>query len=85
LRTASEVFADRGYRPDGSLIPRSQPGAMIADEDSSVRQVLQMVEKGVVTTCDGTEVPIEAGTVCIHGDEPQAACFARKIAAALAQ
>ena len=79
LRTASEVFADRGYRRDGSLAPRSEPGAVITDTDQSVSQVMQMVSMATVTTPDGEVVPIVADTICIHGDGEHAIAFARAI------
>jgi UPF0271 protein len=79
LQTASEVFADRTYRDDGSLTPRSQPGALIEDIDKAVEQVLQMINSGTVTTTSGKEIPILAETICIHGDGKHAAFFARAI------
>ncbi len=79
LRVASEVFADRTYRRDGSLTPRSQPGALIEDEDQAVRQVLRMVREGVVRASDGSDVPIIADTVCLHGDGAHAVAFARRL------
>jgi Uncharacterized proteins, homologs of lactam utilization protein B len=83
LRAASEVFADRSYQRDGSLTPRSQPGAMIEDLDASVAQVLRMVREGVVRSIDGHDVPVRADTLCIHGDQPGAAAFASAIRKAL--
>ncbi|AIQ12547.1 LamB/YcsF family protein [Paenibacillus durus] len=79
LSTASEVFADRTYQPDGSLTPRRQPGAVITDMDQSVRQVIRMVKEGAVAAVDGTVVPLEAETVCIHGDGAGAAAFAAEL------
>ncbi|WP_025698830.1 LamB/YcsF family protein, partial [Paenibacillus forsythiae] len=79
LSTASEVFADRTYQRDGSLTPRRQPGAVITDMEQSVRQVIRMVKEGVVAALDGTLVPLEAETVCIHGDGAGAAAFAREL------
>lgn len=79
LRTRSEVFADRTYQDDGSLTPRSQPNALIKDEESSIKQVLQMVRNGTVTSFSGKEVPIVAETICIHGDGNHAIQFARTI------
>ncbi|GIO29299.1 MULTISPECIES: LamB/YcsF family protein [Paenibacillus] len=83
LRTASEVFADRTYQADGTLTPRSAPGALITDPDRAVNQVLQMVKEGRVTTADGRTAPIEAETVCIHGDGEHAPSFASMLRAAL--
>jgi UPF0271 protein len=79
LKTVSEVFADRTYQDDGSLTPRSQPGALIENSDQSVQQVLQMIQKGTVTTVSGKQFPIKAETICIHGDGKQAAEFAKNI------
>jgi 5-oxoprolinase (ATP-hydrolysing) subunit A len=79
LQTASEVFADRTYRDDGSLTPRSQPGALIEDIDRAVSQVWQMINSGTVTTTSGKEIPILAETICIHGDGKHAPFFARAI------
>lgn len=84
LRVAQEVFADRTYQRDGSLTPRSQSDALIHDVDTSVAQVLRMVREGVVRATDGTDVPIRADTVCLHGDGPHAVAFARHLRAALA-
>jgi UPF0271 protein len=85
LTCASEVFADRGVEPDGSLTPRGQPGAMIEDEDLAVARVLRMIQEGKVTGRDGVDVAIQADTVCIHGDQPKALAFARRLREALAQ
>ena len=83
LACASEVFADRGYEPDGSLTPRGRPGAMIEDEAQAVARVLRMVLEGKVAGRDGADLAIRADTVCIHGDQPQALAFARRLRAAL--
>lgn len=68
LRVASEVFADRGYNPDGSLVQRGMPGALINDPEAVAARVLKMAKDGKVTASDGTEVSIKADTVCFHGD-----------------
>jgi 5-oxoprolinase (ATP-hydrolysing) subunit A len=83
LRCASEVFADRSYQPDGSLTPRSRPGALIEDAEAAAAQVLLMVRDGVLRAVDGTEIPIVADTVCIHGDAAQAPRFASGLRSAL--
>jgi UPF0271 protein len=83
LNTASEVFADRTYRCDGSLTPRSQPDAMIGDLQAAIAQVESMVLRGEVRATDGSLIEVEADTLCIHGDEPYAVVFAREIRAAL--
>lgn len=79
IPVAGEVFADRGYADDGTLWPRGKPGAMIEDATKAVEQALAMVEEGCVTSVSGKRVPVAADTVCIHGDQPGAAAFARKI------
>jgi UPF0271 protein len=83
LRAACEVFADRTYQADGSLTPRSKPGALISDPQQAVQQVLRMVKEGKVSPLAGEEVTIKADTICIHGDGPHAVKFARMIYAAL--
>lgn len=83
LSIRSEVFADRRYRPDGSLVPRSEPEAVIREGKTAVDQVLRMVTAGTVRTTDGTLVPIEAQTVCIHGDGLHAVAFAAELRSAL--
>ena len=85
LPTASEVFADRTYQPDGSLTPRTQPNAMITDDDKAIAQVLGMIKDGVVYTTDGQKINVKADTVCIHGDSLKALEFAKKITQALAK
>lgn len=85
LKTASEVFADRTYQPDGSLTPRSLPGALITDSYDAVVQVLEMVTLGQVKALTGERVRINAETVCIHGDGEHALEFARTIREALQQ
>ncbi|MBI2496903.1 MAG: LamB/YcsF family protein [Opitutae bacterium] len=79
LRTAGEVFADRTYRPDGSLTPRTQPGAVIEDANAAVAQVREAVCDGTVTATDGTKVALAADTVCLHGDGPHAVFFANRL------
>ncbi|MGN0371496.1 MAG: LamB/YcsF family protein [Enterocloster sp.] len=83
LPCASEVFADRAYQPDGSLVPRSQPGAMIEDEEEAVARVVRMAKEGLVQTIDGSDIAIEADSVCVHGDGPKALAFVEKIREAL--
>jgi len=83
LRTKQEVFADRTYREDGSLTPRSEPNALIEDEEKAVQQVLQMVEQKTVTTASGKRISIDAETVCIHGDGKQAVAFAKRLFSAI--
>jgi len=84
LTPVEEVFADRGYQPDGSLVPRSQPGALIEDEEQSLAQTLSLVRDHKVTTIDGSTVAVHAQTVCLHGDGAHALAFARRIRERLA-
>ncbi|MBK7393197.1 MAG: LamB/YcsF family protein [Chloracidobacterium sp.] len=79
LKTASEVFADRTYKRDGSLTPRAESNALIHDTDIAIAQVMQMIDGGTVTATDGSVVPINADTVCIHGDGDNALEFAMAI------
>ncbi|KAA1047150.1 5-oxoprolinase subunit PxpA [Pseudocitrobacter sp. 73] len=79
LVTRQEVFADRGYQDDGSLVPRSQPGALISDEEQALAQTLEMVESGQVKSINGVWTPVIAQTVCLHGDGEHALLFARRL------
>ncbi|HEY0679602.1 MAG TPA: 5-oxoprolinase subunit PxpA [Chitinophagaceae bacterium] len=74
-----EVFADRTYQLDGSLRPRSAPDALITDTSQCIRQVMQMIRKGMVTTVEQKEIPMRAETICIHGDGAHAVEFASSI------
>jgi UPF0271 protein len=76
---AGEVFADRGYSDDGTLAPRDKPGGMIEDAAKSVKQALAMVEEGYVISLSGKRVPVAADTMCLHGDQPGAAAFAKAL------
>jgi 5-oxoprolinase (ATP-hydrolysing) subunit A len=79
LRVAQEAFADRTYRPDGSLTPRSEPNALITEVSAAVAQVVHMIRDGVVQATDGTEVRISVDTICLHGDGQHAVSFARHL------
>lgn len=79
LTAVEEVFADRGYNPDGSLVKRGTPGALIDDEDAALAQTLTMIREQRVRAIDGSWVPIRAQTVCLHGDGPHAVAFAQRI------
>ena len=83
LRCGREVFADRAYEEDGSLVPRKKPGAVITDENEAIAQVVGMVKDGKVKAVTGKEIEIEADSVCLHGDSPKAVLFAQKIREAL--
>jgi 5-oxoprolinase (ATP-hydrolysing) subunit A len=76
LRFVDEVFADRTYRPDGSLTPRTEPGALIHDPVTMLNQVLTMVRRRQVRVTSGTLIPIIADSICLHGDGDHAVTFA---------
>jgi len=78
-RLANEVFADRAYNDDGTLVDRSRPDAMIHDADQAADNVLAMIENRAITSINGTKIPIEPHTVCVHGDEPSAVNTARTL------
>jgi UPF0271 protein len=79
LRVAPEGFADRSYEPDGSLTPRSRPGAVIHDAARVVDRAVRMARDGVVLSVAGKEIPLKVDTICVHGDTPGAAELARRI------
>lgn len=79
LRVYQEVFADRTYQEDGTLTPRSDKNALIHDAGQAIEQVLAMIKGGKVTSLQGTEVDIQADTICLHGDGVEAVQFARTI------
>lgn len=83
LRVAAEGFADRAYQLDGSLTPRTQPGAVIHDPSLVVERAQRMVRDGIVQTADGQEVALRIDTICVHGDTPGAADLTRRLRAAL--
>jgi UPF0271 protein len=83
LRAASEVFADRGYEEDGTLVDRKKEGAMITDENVAIARVVRMVKEGKVTAVTGKDIDIQADSVCVHGDGEKALAFVEKIRAAL--
>ena len=79
LRVANEVFADRAYQADGSLVPRKLPGAVIHDKDEAIARTVRMVTEGKVTAITGEEVEIAAHSICVHGDNPSAVEFVKNI------
>lgn len=83
LKAKKEVFADRAYEEDGTLVARTKPGAMILNEDEAIERVLGMIKFGKVKAVTGREIGIEADSVCVHGDSPKALEFVKKINAAL--
>ena len=83
LRCAREVFADRAYEEDGSLVARGKPGAMIDSEDEAIHRVIRMVREGRVRAISGRDIDVRADSVCLHGDGAHAVAFARRISDAL--
>lgn len=83
LATAAEAFADRAYAPDGTLVPRGQPGAVLHDPAAVAVRALAMVEERAVTASDGTRIPLRADSLCLHGDTPGALALARATRTAL--
>jgi 5-oxoprolinase (ATP-hydrolysing) subunit A len=82
---AAEAFADRRYEPDGTLRSRKFDDALIRDPAEAGRQALSIVQRGIVVACDGSEIPINAQTICIHGDTPGAPEIAAVVARTLRQ
>lgn len=85
LKTREEVFADRGYQADGSLVPRSQPGALIESDEQAIAQTLSMIQQGQVKSLSGEWVKVQAETVCVHGDGAHALAFAGQLRKAFEQ
>ena len=85
VQVAREVFADRNYMPDGSLVPRDRPDALLHDPVEAANRVYGMLHEKKVRAIDGTDVPVEADTICVHGDTPGAVDFARELRLALHQ
>lgn len=83
LDIISEVFADRHYLADGSLVPRTRDDALVENDEEAISQVLQMVLEGTVPTVEGSKVAIQADSICLHGDGAHAIEFAEKIRVAL--
>jgi UPF0271 protein len=83
LRTVREFFVDRGYTPEGTLVPRSLTGALLHDPDEVTARVLRLVSGGVVVAVDGSDVAVTAESACVHGDSPGAVEMARAVRAGL--
>lgn len=79
LQVFREAFADRAYMPDGTLVPRTQDGAVISDVDTVAARVARMASSGEVEAIDGTTITVHADSVCVHGDSPSAVAMARAI------
>lgn len=78
---ASEIFADRAYEDDGTLVARSKPGAMITDENEAVKRTVEMIKNKRVKTINGNYISINPQSVCVHGDSEKALLFVEKIRA----
>jgi UPF0271 protein len=85
LACAEEAFADRGYTPAGTLVPRGRPGALIEDPEAVAARVSAMARERRVIAADGTDVRVNADTICLHGDTPDAPALAAAIRARLAR
>jgi 5-oxoprolinase (ATP-hydrolysing) subunit A len=83
LRVADEIFADRTYTDFGTLVPRSQPGAVLHDSEACVAHVLRMVERGGIVTASGKLLPCSFHSICVHGDNAEAVATARAVRDAL--
>jgi lactam utilization protein B len=83
LTVLNECFADRAYTPEGTLVSRREPGAVIDDVDDVAARALRMAVDGTVVATDGTEVRVDARSICVHGDTPGAVELARAVRAAL--
>ncbi|MGU3651298.1 LamB/YcsF family protein [Mycolicibacterium sp. A43C] len=79
LRTVAEAFADRAYQPDGRLVSRREPGAVLHDATAIAERVHGMVVTGTVTAVDGTDIPVTAESICVHGDSPGAVLTATAV------
>jgi 5-oxoprolinase (ATP-hydrolysing) subunit A len=85
LPTVTEGFADRGYTAAGTLVSRRAPGALVHDPAAVAARAVRMAAEGVVEAVDGTVVPVDVGSVCVHGDTPGAVALARAVRAALTE
>lgn len=83
LATVPEAFADRAYTAEGTLVPRTEPGAVLTDPDAIAARVVTLAERGTVRAVDGTELTVDARSVCVHGDTPGAVALARAVRSAL--
>ena len=85
LPVAAEAFADRRYRPDGTLVPRGEAGALLTDPEEAAEQAARLAGEGFVLADDGSRVAIQADTICLHGDTPGAPAIARRVRERLRQ
>ena len=85
LKVVHEVFADRAYNSDGTLVSRKLDGAVIHDANLAISRVLRMIKEGKVTAVNGEDIEINAQSICVHGDNPEAVNFVKKICTRLEQ
>lgn len=85
LRVVAEAFADRAYHSDGTLVSRTQPGSVLHDPKHVAMRMLQLVNDGGVLSIEGDFTPIEAGSICVHGDSPSALSMAMQVREQLQQ
>ena len=78
-RWAGEIFADRAYEADGSLVDRRKPGAMVTDPERAAARMVEMVKAGAILTRDGTRFETRIDTICVHGDSAEAVAVARAV------
>lgn len=76
LRVLAEAFADRGYRPEGTLLPRGEDGALFSDPEVVADRILRLAESGTLVAVDGSIIRLDADSVCVHGDSPGAVAMA---------
>lgn len=79
LQSASEVFADRNYNSDGTLVSRTKPEALLRDPVEAAERVVRMLSEGKIRAIDGVDVVVRPETICLHGDTPGAVQFARRL------
>ena len=79
LPVVNEAFADRAYRPDGTLVPRSEAGAVLSDPEQVVARAIAIAQGKEVPAVDGQSLRLPARSLCLHGDTPHAAGLARRI------
>jgi UPF0271 protein len=83
LTAVTEAFADRAYTDEGTLVPRTQPGAVLTDPRLIARRVTAMMTDGIISSVTGTAIRVSARSVCVHGDTPGAVVLARAVRTAL--
>lgn len=81
----TEAFADRAYTPQGTLVPRTEPGSVLTDSAAVAARVVQLATTGAITAIDGTPIAVHADSICLHGDTPGAVAHATAVRAALAE